>query len=41
MPTYSVDPKIFEIFPAFRRGVVLATNIDNTTNDPELAVLFS
>ena len=40
MPTYSVDPKIFEIFHAFRRGVVVATNIDNTTNDPELGVLL-
>jgi len=40
MPTYSVDPKIFEIFPAFRRGVVVATNLDNTSPDPELALLI-
>lgn len=40
MPTYFVEPKIFEIFPAFQRGVVMATNIDNTTSDPELGTLL-
>jgi DNA/RNA-binding domain of Phe-tRNA-synthetase-like protein len=40
MPTYSVDPKIFEIFPAFRRGVVIATQLDNTAPDPALANLI-
>lgn len=40
MPTYSVDPKIFELFPAFRRGVVVATNLDNTASAPELGQLI-
>jgi len=40
MPTYSVDPKIFTLFPAFRRGVVVATNLDNTTPDPALGALI-
>ncbi len=39
MPTYSVEPKIFELFPAFRRGVVVATGLDNTTSEPELGQL--
>ena len=40
MPTYSVDPKIFELFPSFRRGVVVATHLDNTVPDPELGKLI-
>ena len=40
MPVYSVDPKIFTLFPAFRRGVVVATNLDNTTPDPALGALL-
>jgi DNA/RNA-binding domain of Phe-tRNA-synthetase-like protein len=40
MPSYSVDPKIFEIFPAFRRGVVIATQLDNTSSDAELTKLI-
>ena len=40
MPTYSVDPRIFTLFPAFRRGVVVATNLDNTTPDPALGALL-
>jgi len=40
MPTYSVDPKIFELFPAFRRGVVVATHLDNSSPDPELGKLI-
>ncbi len=40
MPAYSVDPKIFTLFPAFRRGVVVATNLDNTTPDPALGALI-
>jgi DNA/RNA-binding domain of Phe-tRNA-synthetase-like protein len=40
MPTYSVDPKIFEIFPPFRRGVVVATDLDNTASNPELGKLI-
>ena len=40
MPTYFVEQKIFDLFPAFRRGVVIATNLDNTASDPELAKLI-
>ena len=40
MPTYSVDPKIFEIFPAFRRGVVVATDLDNSAPAAELGQLI-
>jgi lysyl-tRNA synthetase class 2 len=40
MPTYFVEQKIFDLFPAFRRGVVMATNLDNTASDPELAKLI-
>ncbi len=40
MPTYSVDPKLFAIFPAFRRGVVVATHLDNASPDYELAALI-
>lgn len=41
MPSYSVEPAIFEMFPAFRRGVVVATRIDNTSTDPETARLLA
>ena len=41
MATYSVDPEIFKLFPAFRRGVVVATQTDNTTPDPTLANLIA
>jgi lysyl-tRNA synthetase class 2 len=40
MPSYSVDEKIFDLFPAFRRGVVIATSLDNTAADPELGKLI-
>ena len=36
MPTYSVEPKIFELFPAFRRGVVIATQLDNRSSESDL-----
>ncbi len=32
MPTYMVEPKIFEMFPNFRRGVIVATGIDNNSS---------
>jgi len=41
MATYSVDPEIFKLFPAFRRGVVVATQINNTAADPALANLIA
>jgi len=37
MSTYTVEPAIFEMFPAFRRGVVVATGFDNSSADPETA----
>lgn len=40
MPTYSVEPAIFEMFPAFRRGVLVATGINNHGADPEIARLL-
>lgn len=40
MSTYSVDPKLFELFPDFQRGVVVAANLDNTEPEPELAKLI-
>src|ERR1041384_784780 len=34
---YRVDPQIFKEFPQFFRGVVVATNVDNTaTENPSL-----
>lgn len=41
MATYTVEPAIFEIFPAFRRGVVVATGIDNSSANPETARLLT
>jgi len=41
MATYTVDPAVFEMFPAFRRGVVVANGIDNATADPETARLLA
>jgi lysyl-tRNA synthetase class 2 len=36
-----VESAIFQMFPAFRRGVVVATGIDNSIADPETARLLS
>ena len=36
MLTISVDRKVFERFPDFRRGIVVATNVNNRGTDPEL-----
>lgn len=41
MAAYTVEPVIFEMFPAFRRGVVVATAIDNRSPDPETARLLA
>jgi DNA/RNA-binding domain of Phe-tRNA-synthetase-like protein len=39
---YRVDPKIFEAFPHFYRGVVFATGVDNSSlSQPVLAALLS
>jgi DNA/RNA-binding domain of Phe-tRNA-synthetase-like protein len=36
MLTVSVNPKIFDRFPSFRRGIVVAINTNNCGRDPEL-----
>jgi len=41
MAIYVVEDAVFEIFPAFRRGVVMATGINNSDVDPETADLLS
>jgi len=41
MAAYTVEPAIFEMFPAFRRGVVVANGIDNTNTDPETVRLLA
>src|SRR5882724_1179137 len=38
---YRIDPKIFEQFPYFYRGVIIASNVDNTSpNHSPLAELL-
>lgn len=32
MPLYTIENKVFELFPAFRRGVVFAGGIDNASS---------
>jgi len=41
MATYTLEPAILEMFPAFRRGVVVATGIDNSSADPETGRLLA
>jgi len=36
MPEIRIDKKIFEQYPTFRRGIVVARNIDNQGHSPEL-----
>lgn len=38
---YKVETEVFDMFPAFRRGVVVATAIDNSEVNPEVARLLS
>jgi DNA/RNA-binding domain of Phe-tRNA-synthetase-like protein len=40
MPTYSVDSKVFDLFPAFRRGVVIATQLNNQPGETNLGQLI-
>ncbi len=40
MPAYTVEARIFEMFPHFRRGVVVARNIDNAQDDPETGAIL-
>lgn len=37
---YGVDSQVFEKFPGFRRIVVVARNLDNSGESPELALLL-
>jgi DNA/RNA-binding domain of Phe-tRNA-synthetase-like protein len=37
---YTVEPKLFEMFPAFKRGVLIATGIDNNQIEPETSRLL-
>lgn len=37
---YTVDPQVFERYPGFFRAVVIARNIDNKTDSPELDALL-
>ncbi|HYO14696.1 MAG TPA: phenylalanine--tRNA ligase beta subunit-related protein [Thermoanaerobaculia bacterium] len=41
MLTISVDRKVFERFPDFRRGLVVATGVTNHGADPELEALLA
>lgn len=38
---YRVENRVFEMFPAFRRGVVIATNIHNSSTVPAVDRLLS
>jgi lysyl-tRNA synthetase class 2 len=38
---YSVEPRVFELFPGFRRGVVVAAGINNTVSSRETASLLA
>lgn len=37
MATYTIEGEVFSLFPQFRRGVIIATGIDNSTKHPEIA----
>lgn len=37
---YSIDPQIFDLFPGYCRGVVIARGIDNTGASPEILDLL-
>ena len=41
MPGIRIDPKIFEAYPTFRRGIVIAANMDNQGHDRALEELLS
>jgi hypothetical protein len=36
MPEIRIHPKIFEEHPSFRRGIVIAKNLDNQDHSQEL-----
>ena len=41
MPTWTVEDRIFEMFPHFRRAVVIARDIDNSGEDPETGAMLA
>ena len=41
MPEIRIHPKIFEEYPTFRRGIVIAVNMDNQGHDKELEDLLN
>jgi len=41
MASYVIEQRIFDIFPAFRRGVVVATHLDNSSPSSELTELLA
>jgi len=41
MPEIRIHPKIFEEYPTFRRGIVIAGNMDNQGHDRELEDLLN
>jgi DNA/RNA-binding domain of Phe-tRNA-synthetase-like protein len=36
MPVYSIDTQVFELFPEFTRGVIIATGLDNRDQDDSI-----
>ena len=40
MPSYSVEDKVFGMFPQFRRGVVIARGLDNSQEDAETGAML-
>ena len=40
MPTYTVEDKVFEVFPDYRRAVVIARDVNNTGEDPETGAML-
>ncbi len=41
MPKYFVEQAIFDLFPAFRRGVIIATQLDNRSTESALGPLIA
>jgi DNA/RNA-binding domain of Phe-tRNA-synthetase-like protein len=41
MPEIRVQPKIFEAYPTFRRGIVIAKNLDNQDHSKELGDMMN
>jgi DNA/RNA-binding domain of Phe-tRNA-synthetase-like protein len=40
MPVYSVEDRVFEMFPHYRRAVLVARDLDNSADDPETAAML-